>query len=371
MVTPPLTYNLRATSTGTYTRLFAMALLDAAVLAAVVPLLSIYMVHVQGLSARQMSSVFALGPIMALFMPLVTGQLADRHFAAERVLSVLNLLRAGALLLAGSTQGYAAFMAAMSLVFALQIAAMTIASSIAFHHLSDARRFGFVRVGGTVGWIITVWLVSFYLDLFPAAAQPGHTRDCFYLAAALSAAAGFYALSLPPTPPVHGSRRLAILEALPLFHNRRFFAIALGAFVMAMAMPFYIVLQGLYFIDEAGASISVAAANRASSLAQSLELLLFPFLSLALYRFGLRWVLFVGLVAWPLRFLAFMVGGPVWLVAGAQVLHGFNVVCWMASAVVAVDLSARPEVRASAQALYSALYAGVGALCGRWAAGLD
>jgi len=76
-------------------------------------------------------------------------------------------------------------------------------------------------------------------------------------------------------------------------------------------------------------------------------------------------VLFFGIMAWPLRFAAFMAGGPAWLVIGAQALHGFNVVFWMVSAVIAVDLLAKDDVRASAQGLYAVTYSGIGALVGQ------
>jgi MFS family permease len=140
---------------------------------------------------------------------------------------------------------------------------------------------------------------------------------------------------------------------------------------MGAAMPFYFVLVGLYYVDPLdGLGISVAQATLASTLAQSLELLLFPLLAAALARFGVRWVLFMGLAAWPIRFSALMLGAPTWWVLGAQVLHGVNVVFWMAAAVIAVDLLARRNIRASAQGLYSMTFAGVGALCGQLLVGV-
>jgi NHS family xanthosine MFS transporter len=136
-------------------------------------------------------------------------------------------------------------------------------------------------------------------------------------------------------------------------------------------MPFYMVLSGLFYIDPLdGLGISVAQASRASTIAQSLELLLFPLLALALARLGVRWVLFIGLLGWPLRFGALMLGEPAWLVIGAQGLHGFNVVFWMAAAVVTVDLLASKDIRASAQGLYAMSFGGVGALSGQLLVGV-
>lgn len=357
-------------SLAVYLRLSAMAFIDAAALGAIVPILAIYMRHAHGFSAREMSTVYVMGPLAAMISPLIVAQLADRLFAAQNVLAVVNFLRALALTWAGTADGFTEFMPAMALVFLLQVPSLTLGAAVSFHHLKDARHFGTLRFWGSLAWIIVVWVTSFYLDRFLPAEQARHAQACFYLSAALSLVQGFYALTLPQTPPARGKSPLAVLDAVYLLRDRNFMAIALGGFVMAAAMPFYMVLQGLFMIDhDHGLGISVADANRASTMAQSLELLLFPMLALFFRRLGPRRVLFLGLIAWPLRFAALMVGSPAWLVIGAQALHGFNVVFWMASAAIAVDLLAQGDVRASAQGLYAVMYSGLGALVGQLSVG--
>jgi MFS family permease len=353
-------------SLAIYLRLSAMVFVDAAILACILPVLAIYMQHHHGFSARQMSLVYAMGPLAALVSPLIVGQLADRFFSAQRVLAVVNVLRSGCLVAAGMASSYSEFLVAMALVFLLQVPSLTLGAAVSFHHLKDSRHFGALRFWGSLSWILVVWSVSFYLDAFLPDLQARRSGNCFFFAAVLALVQGAYALTLPATPPAKGKNPLAVLDALYLLRDKSFLAIALGAFVMAAAMPFYMVLQGLFMVDpKNGLGISVADANRASTLAQSLELILFPMLALLLRRLGTRWVLFLGMMAWPLRFAAFMAGGPAWLVIGAQALHGFNVVFWMVSAVIAVDLLARDDVRASAQGLYAITHSGIGALTGQ------
>ena len=365
-----LPFDLGTGSLSMYLRLSAMAFIDAAILACVVPLLAIYMRHAHGFSAHEMSTVYAVGPFAAMLSPLLFGQLADRLFSAERVLATVNLLRAGALFAAARAGTYPEFLTAMTLVFLLQVPSLTLGSAVSFHHLKDARHFGVLRVWGSLGWIAIVWLCSLYLDRFPPAAQATHVKGCFYLAAALSLVHAAYALTLPETPPAKGKNPFAVVDALYLLKSRNFLALALGGFVMSVAMPFYFVLQGLFMIDaKGGLGISVAEASRASTLAQSLELFLFPALALLFRRLGTRWVLFLGLAAWPLRFAAFMLGTPAWLVIAAQALHGLNVVFWVASAAIVVDLLAKGDVRASAQGLYAITSSGIGALVGQFAVG--
>lgn len=365
-----LPFDFGTGSLAMYLRLSAMAFIDAAILACVVPLLAIYMRHAHGFSARDMSTIYAVGPFAAILAPLLVGQLADRLFSAQKVLATVNLLRAGALFAAARADTYTEFLVAMTLVFLLQGPSLTLGSAVSFHHLKDARNFGGLRVWGSLGWIAIVWLCSLYLERFPAAEQANQVRGCFYLAAALSLVHAVYALTLPETPPAKGKNPFAVVDALYLLKSRNFLALSLGGFVMSVAMPFYFVLQGLFMVDaQGGLGISIAQANRASTLAQSLELFLFPVLALLFRKLGTRWVLFLGLAAWPVRFAAFMLQTPAWLVIGAQVLHGLNVVFWVASAAIVVDLLAKGDVRASAQGLYAITSSGIGALVGQVAVG--
>ncbi|HEV8247952.1 MAG TPA: MFS transporter, partial [Polyangiaceae bacterium] len=81
-------------------RLGAMFLLETGSLAAYSPLFSLYMQHGVKLTPYQMSIVYATGPVMSLLAPLAIGWVADRVLSAEKSLSLLNLLRAAALLFA-------------------------------------------------------------------------------------------------------------------------------------------------------------------------------------------------------------------------------------------------------------------------------
>src|SRR5690606_22447290 len=113
-------------SLGMYLRLSAMVFLDAAILACVVPLLAIYMRHAHGFSAREMSTIYAIGPFASILAPVLVGQLADRLFAAQKVLATVNLLRAAALFAAARADSYGEFLVAMTLVFLLQVPSLTL-----------------------------------------------------------------------------------------------------------------------------------------------------------------------------------------------------------------------------------------------------
>src|SRR5688572_11464345 len=129
-----LPFDFGTGSLSMYLRLSAMACIDAAILACVIPLLAIYMRLAHGFSAQEMSMVYAIGPYAAILSPLLVGQLADRLFSAERVLAGVNLLRAGALFAAARSDSYTEFLTSMTLVFLLQVPSLTLGAAVSFHH---------------------------------------------------------------------------------------------------------------------------------------------------------------------------------------------------------------------------------------------
>ncbi len=348
-----------------------MLLLETSIVASYAPVLAIYMTRSLRFSESEMSSVFMTGPVASLLAPLFVGWLADRYFAAQKVLSLLNALRAVSLIAAAVSENYPSFIAALAATHLLAFPSMVLGSAISFRHLSDARGFGGIRVWGAVSWIVVVWGISLFLSRVPSSEQPEYTRYTFLFAAGFAAISSVYCLTLPETSPNRGHSPWAFVDAFKLLRGRSFAVLVGVAFVASVSMPFIMMLQGLYFTDaKTGLGLDVATANLASTIGQSLELVLFPLLGFFMHRYGVRSVVFVGMVAWPLRFAAYMLKEPVWLVIGAQLLHGCNVVFGSIGITVTVDLLARRDLRASAQGLLAMLSVGLGALFGQLLCGM-
>lgn len=344
-----------------------MIFLEIAVLASYLPLLSIHLERHLGFGEEQVSSVYLARPLTSLVAPVLIGWLADRWVSAQILLGIVSLFRAVSLVWLARAHGYPEVMAAMSLMSFVSWPSAVLMHSISFHHLSDPRQFGRVRVWGTISWVIAVWLVSAYMGhRGGAAAQIAVTHHAFVFAAALSALLGVYAFTLPDTPPTPLARSGGTLrDGLRLLNDRNFGALALSGLLAALALPFVTVLLGLFYTERGtGLGLDVAQSNRAASVSQLLEILLFPLLGACIARFGVRAVLFIGLIAWPIRFGVCALGHPAWLVIAVQALHGFNFVFGITGTRIAVDLVAPASLRTSAQALLTTLVDGVGSAAG-------
>ncbi|HET9931331.1 MAG TPA: MFS transporter [Polyangiaceae bacterium] len=352
-------------------RLSILFFIDVAVAAAYYPFLSLHLAKTLHLTASEVALVYAMGPLTAFVGPPLVGYLADRVLPAERSLALIGVFRTLVLLLASRAHDFGGILFAMALVGLTMAPAGVLSFTVAFHHLHDSRSIGKSRVFGTVSWISALWATSAYMHhLGGVEQQLAHTRVMFVFAAAVSALGAVYALTLPHTPPAKAQGAFAFVEALSLLSNRSFRALIAASALAAACLQFHFMLWPLFYTDKVtGLGMDLSRASSLSSIAQLLELGLFPALGLLIRRFGIRRVLLVGLLAWPIRFAAYAAGKPAFFVVGIQILHGVNVVCAAMVSQIAVDRVAPRHARASSHALLFVATLGAGNLLGQLTCG--
>ncbi len=107
----------------------------------------------------------------------------------------------------------------------------------------------------------------------------------------------------------------------------------------------------------------------ASQVAEILVMLLL--LPLLISKIGIRKILVLGVLAWPVRYIIFAVGAPSWLVIASLALHGFCFVFFFVAAFIYTDMVAPRDIRHSAQSLITLVTYGfgnyVGSLFAGWA----
>ena len=179
---------------STRLRLSAMMFLEYFIWGVWYVTLGTYLGRTLRMSGIQIGMVYTTSAIAAIVSPFFIGMVADRFFATERVLAVLQLT--GAILLWTASWIHAFWplylvLLAYALVF-MPTAALT--NSMSFHHLPDpAVDFPRVRVLGPLGWILGGVLVG-QLRL---EASPIPMR----IAAVAAVGFAVFCLTLPHTPP--------------------------------------------------------------------------------------------------------------------------------------------------------------------------
>ena len=83
----------------------------------------------------------------------------------------------------------------------------------------------------------------------------------------------------------------------------------------------------------------------------------------------MRKTLVIGVLAWPIRYIIFAFGSPVWLVIASLTFHGFCYVFFFTVAFIYIDSVATKDIRASAQSLIALNTLGLGNFLGSLFAG--
>ena len=313
--------------------------------------------HLKSISAAEFTDdkiggiygTMALGTIIA---PLFVGQIADRFFASEKLMALLHLAGAGLLYWMGTITDSDTFYY-VALVYALVYSpTLALTNSIAFAHIPDGNRdFAGLRVMGTIGWIVTNLLVSGLLWIntgldWQVLANP------FPLAALLSFGLGVFSLTLPHTPPPgKAGDPLPFLKAIGLFKDFSFAVFFGVSFVIAIVQAFYFAFFGLFL--ETGPHVARENVSWLTTIGQCVEMVLLPFLPLFLYRWGMKWVLIVGMLSWAARYFLFSayahfeLDALFFLVVLGIALHGPCFDFFFAAGFIHVDNKAPADIRGS------------------------
>ncbi|MDP6779533.1 MAG: MFS transporter [Candidatus Latescibacteria bacterium] len=362
---------MTVSSRGTTIRLSTMMFIEFAIWGSWAVLIAGHMVNL-GFSGKQISYVFGTTAFGALVSPLVAGWVADRYMPNQIFTALCHFAGAPLMYLAWQQTTFAPLWTVVFIYAVLYMPTIAMTNAIAFHHMGDSKKFGNIRVWGTLGWIVINWGMSAYLRYWEVEA-PGqeHVGDCLLVAAALSVLMGIYCLTLPNTPPAKEAKNpYAFLEALKLTENRNFAVLLVISFVVAIELPFYYNLTFL-FLTEPGSGVGLApsTANFAMSLGQVGEVLLMILLAPSLIRLGMRMTIFLGILAWPVRYAIFAIGQPAWLVVAAQPLHGICYSFFFVGGMIAAERLSHRDIRASAQGLMIFATNGLGMLVGHFFSG--
>ncbi|WP_128773943.1 MFS transporter [Actinomyces oricola] len=312
-------------------------------------------------------TTFTLAAVAAIISPMFLGALADRFFPSQQVLGVAHAVGGVIMLFLPSLvrSGRGGLVLLLLFVYCLFFQpTLGIANSIAFFHLSSNRTlFPYVRVFGTLGWVLAGVLVG----ALGLSASP----DLFRVTAVVSLILGVYAFTLPNTPaPAKGvSFSLADVvgaKAFFLFRNRNFLVFFCCVFMTSISLAVYNSYASTY-LGALGIE-NVAAVMSLGQLSEVVFILTIPW---ALKHLGMKWSLFGGMVMWGIRFALFYAasGGNHWMAVVAICLHGICNDFFLVVGAMYIDEVAPAAVRSQAQSLLIMAISGVGAVIGSSLAG--
>ncbi len=335
-------------------------------------------------------NAFPLAAIVGMFF---SNQFADRNFAAERFLAFSHFVGGLAIFALAYTQSFWPFFGLMLVHCLLYVPTISITNSVAFANMKDAAsEFGFVRVGGTIGWILAAWPFTFLFvdwqalqatkttglvdwlglvlksDLKGAQLQEA-TKWTFIVAGIASFTLALYSFTLPHTPPkkaAEGAREsLAWLEAVKLLKYPFVFILWMVTFIDAFVHNCYFNWTGSFLkakVEVGGVGVLSNWVMPVMSIGQVAEILTMLVLGVTLKRLGWKWTMVVGVLGHAVRFAVYaFFPQDQYLIIAVQILHGICYAFFFATVYIFVDEFFPKDARASAQGLFNVMILGLGA----------
>lgn len=332
-------------------------------------------------SGAEFGAIFSTMGISALFMPTLTGIIADRWVNAERLLGICHIMGAIVLFTIPMIDNPTAFFWVMLLNMIFYMPTISLANTVSYTALKSANKsvikeFPPIRVWGTIGFIVAMWIVSL-LHIETSASQ-------FHVASVASLVLGVYAFTLPKCPPqliVAKSKSFIEslgLKAFSLFKNAKMamffiFAMLLGAALQLTNAYGDTFLHDFAKIDAYKDTIAVkypAIIMSISQISETVFILAIPFM---LRRFGIKQVMLFSMIAWVLRFGLFAYGDPaegLWMIILSCIIYGLAFDFFNISGSLFVETQSDTTIRASAQGLFMMMTNGFGALLGSSVSGI-
>ncbi len=322
---------------------------------------------VEGIYKATILSSMALGCMIA---PIIC-MIADRHFASQKVLTVLNFGCAVLFFLAARQTHPVTLFVILLLAMFCYMPTWSLTNAIAMTH-APSEKFPQIRVFGSIGWVAS-GVFSFVAGwkMFGETKIDG-TSVPLLCGAGTALVAALLNLTLPDTPPPAKGKEASIVDALGLraMTLLKDFNFALFVLVSLFVMiPFTMYWSyGSQFLQDMGFNKITITMN----WGQFVEMFVMLLVPLALARWGVKWAMVAGLVALLVRYVAFWFGGQfdqtLFYYVGILV-HGVIFGFFFVGGQVYVDKKAPAEIRAQAQGLIVLVCFGVGMLIGNFSNG--
>ncbi|MEO5984585.1 MAG: nucleoside permease [Ferruginibacter sp.] len=329
---------------------------------------------------EEFGAVFSTLGIASIFMPPLTGIIADRWMNAEKLYGLLHIGYGIALCFLPFVNDPGTFFWVMLIAMCFYMPTISLSNSISYTILKNNNYdvvtvFPPIRVWGTIGFIVAMWVTNL-------TGNKGNTNQ-FFIAAVFAILLGIYSFTLPKCPPQNLTPKGAPLsevlglKAFRLFGTTKMalffiFSMLLGAALQLTNMYGDTFLSDFEKIAEYKDSFVVKYSTIIMSISQISETLFILAIPFFLKRFGIKKVMLISMLAWILRFALFGYGDPagnLWMIILSCIVYGMAFDFFNISGSLFVETTTDHTIRSSAQGLFMMMTNGFGAILGSLVSG--
>lgn len=317
----------------------------------------------------QIGSAYSTQSLGAIIAPFIIGLIADKFFAAQKVLGVLHLVGGVLLWLAATSLNFDSFFPFILGYMIAYMPTLALVNSISFKQMKDpGKEFPSIRVFGTIGWIIAGLAIG-WLNW----ERDGSLILTFKMASVASIILGLFSFILPNTPPAKKNEKTSFgeiigLDAIGLLKNKSYLLFFLASVAICIPLAFYYNFTNP-FLNEVGMK-SAAGVQSLGQVSETVFMILMP---LFFVRLGVKKMLAIGMIAWVARYLFFAFGNAesnYWMLIAGIVLHGICYDFFFVTGQIYTDKLAGEKFKSAAQGFITLATYGVGMLAGSFISGI-
>ncbi len=340
-----------------------------------------YWFGTKGWDSTEFGAVFLTLGIASMFMPTLTGIIADRWMNAEKLYAILHILGGATVFCFPFVETPGAFFWVMLLAMTFYMPTIALTNTVGYNALKQKgydviKDFPPIRVWGTIGFIAAMWVTNLTGNKA--------SENQFYFSAIASLVLGIYSFTLPKCKPQSTIEKGASfakvlgLDAFKLFANYKMalffiFSMLLGALLQLTNMYGDVFLDEFKYFPEFADSFVVKYSTIIMSISQMSETLFILTIPFFLKRFGIKNVMLMSMFAWVLRFALFGFGDPaggLWMIILSMIVYGMAFDFFNISGALFVETQCPPSLRASGQGMFMMMTNGFGTIIGALGSGI-
>lgn len=329
----------------------------------------------------QFGLVFSTMGIASIFIPTLTGIIADKWINAEILYGILQIGYAVVLFCLPQVSNPTTFIYVMLVAMCFYMPTIALSNSISYTILKNndgvdvVKDFPPIRVWGTIGFIVAMWFTNL--------SGNKATAYQFYIAGIAAVLLGIYALTLPACKPqrLKSDNQSWVsslgLDAFKLFASYKtalffIFSMFLGGALQLTNAYGDVFLDEFKKVPEYTDSFVVKYSTIIMSISQISETLFILAIPFFLKRYGIKKVMLISMIAWVLRFGLFAYGNPtsgLWMIISSCIVYGMAFDFFNISGSLFVETTTDTKIRSSAQGLFMMMTNGFGAVIGSLTSG--
>jgi len=340
-----------------------------------------YWFGTMGWGPTEFGAVFLTLGIASLFMPTITGIIADKWVNAEIVYAISHILAGAAVISFPFITDPNVFFWVMLVAMSFYMPTIALTNTIAYNALNKAKldvvkSFPPIRVWGTIGFIAAMWFTNLTGNK--------SSENMFYISAVASLILGIYSFTLPKCETQKKSEtKVSLVKTLGLESFKLFANYKMAIFfIFSMLLGASLQLTNMYgdrFIDhfkdvpQFADSLVVKYSTLIMSISQISETLFILTIPFFLKRFGIKKVMILSMFAWVLRFALFAYGDPgagLWMIILSGIVYGMAFDFFNISGSLFIEIETDHKMRASAQGLFMMMTNGFGTMIGALGSGI-